>query len=122
MAKKGFYCFFRKKEDFMFAINKICDQRMNIRAQMDLDAALIALHQAFGFGPERNARFKKEFDSVIVDMCDKTCDSAEDDAHFEYAKAKTDEALKAAVGEENFVPYDVRYGIKDGMNDVNIQM
>lgn len=37
-------------------------------------------------------------------------DDSKDDVEFVYTKAKVDEQIKAIVGEENFAPWEERYG------------
>ena len=75
--------------------------------QETADFAAIALHEAFGFGPERLRRFMFALNDVINANCDLV---AQDTKDHEYAVERTERALRAALG-PYYVPRDVRFGI-----------
>jgi hypothetical protein len=76
--------------------------------QQAQDMAVIALNQAFGFGPERTKKFVEAFNGVFEMYADMAIEDAKDDADIEYTRVKLDEVLKEACG-ESFIPWDERY-------------
>lgn len=76
--------------------------------QQAQDMAVIALNQAFGFGPERVKKFVEAFNGIFEMYADMAIEDAKGDADIEYTRVKLDEVLKEACG-DNFVPWDERY-------------
>ena len=77
----------------------ICTQQM-------MDIFAITLHERFGFGPQRIQRFWDSFSEVYMDF--KRL-SQQDNWDKTYYRAKLDEHVMQAVGEENFHPWAERY-------------
>lgn len=92
---------------------------VRLRANMDvmkaftvqqcLDIAQIALGDEFGFGPERQKRFKAAYESVFVEYAQMCVSDAGDDEEIVYTKAVMDRRLKQTCGE--IVAFDDRYNI-----------
>lgn len=76
--------------------------------QQAQDMAVIALNQAFGFGPERTKKFVEAFNGIFEMYADMAIEDAKGDADIEYTRVKLDEVLKEACG-ESFVPWEERY-------------
>ena len=76
--------------------------------QQAQDMAVIALNQAFGFGPERVKKFVEAFNGIFEMYADMAIEDAKDDADIEYTRVKLDEVLKEACG-DNFTPWEERY-------------
>ena len=64
------------------------ERKINMVMQMGQDAAMIAANE----------------------MSQLMHDDQKDDPDFEYAKAKIDQRIRAIIGDEIFVPWEVRYG------------
>ena len=45
------------------------------------------------------------------EMATMVCEDQKSDSEFIYAKAKIDRRIKSIVGDENFVPWEIRYGV-----------
>ena len=105
--------FFIASRDVMFRTKEAKDRYDNaikkMARQQILDAVVLTLAQEFGFGPGRFKKFHKGFDKTWIDICDLCNRDWDDDKDMTYSMAKIDELLKAAVGEENFVPFEERY-------------
>ena len=76
--------------------------------QQAKDMMLIAVGDAFGFGPDRAKRLSDAFDKAFTDYATLTLDDAKADKDIWYTKAKIDERLKEICG-EHFVPWEERY-------------
>lgn len=76
--------------------------------QQSLDIALLTLHNDFGFGPDRNAKFEEAFRKTFVEFAQMCVDDGRDDADIVYTKEKMDRMLRAACGED-VLPFDERY-------------
>lgn len=70
-----------------------------------LDTVALVLADGFGFGEDRQARFRYLFDAKYAEI--KELEKA-DTADNEYTIAKTEEALKRACG-RHYVPREQRY-------------
>ena len=87
------------------------DRRSEVLAQMFMDAAMLAAHDVFGLGPGRAAKFMQAVKDNFQNMERMALSDADGgDQEIWYTRAKLDEALRAIVGEENFKPFEVRYG------------
>lgn len=69
------------------------------------DAAMIALHEEFGFGPERLQRFKLALQRKYGDLADVWNGDTPD---VEYARAAVDKKLQQCCG-PYFEPWEKRY-------------
>lgn len=106
----------RKQSAVMVMAQQMCDALLReqtfIRTQMMKDVAMIAANDVLGLGPGRAVAFSEAYDKTANEIAELFITDGEDDEKLWYAKQKLDERLKAIVGEENFVPYDDRYGKK----------
>lgn len=84
------------------------DNRANGLAvqQMCFDAALIALHDEFGFGHDRAVRFKQALAQTLDEMADLIIDDP-DPAAIE-SRARIDRKLREIIGDE-LTPWEQRY-------------
>lgn len=78
--------------------------------QMAQDAATIAAHDVLGMGSGRAVAFTIALREELNALANMTVEDAKDDDDIWYTKAKLDEKIKAIVGEENFAPWEERYG------------
>ena len=85
-------------------------RKMDVLEQMCQDAAMIAAHDVLGMGAGRAVKFAVAFRETLNGMARATMEDAKDDNEVWYSVAKLDERLKAIVGEENFAPWEERYG------------
>ena len=76
--------------------------------QQSLDIALLTLHNEFGFGPDRNAKFEEAFRKTFVEFAQMCVDDGRDDADIVYTKEKMDRMLRAACGDD-ILSFDERY-------------
>ena len=76
--------------------------------QQSLDIALLTLHNDFGFGPDRNAKFEEAFRKTFVEFAQMCVDDVRDDADIVYTKEKMDRMLRTACGDD-ILPFDERY-------------
>ena len=76
--------------------------------QQSLDIALLTLHNDFGFGPDRNAKFEEAFRKTFVEFAQMCVDDGRDDADIVCTKEKMDRMLRAACGDD-ILPFDERY-------------
>lgn len=77
--------------------------------QETVDIVGIALHEVFGFGPERLQRFLDAFEETYAKMIAQQRQDQQDDADdFWYSTEKFESALKAAWG-DRYAPRDKRY-------------
>lgn len=113
---KGFYKMFRTKEEFENCVYAVAEQLLigkhiqeEFKAQMCCDAWTIALHQEHGFGPGEFRKLQPEINDIVHEICTMTVDDAKGDPNFIYTKAKIDDAIREAVGEEDFQPWEKRY-------------
>ena len=90
--------------------------RVDMLLQMGQDAAMMAAHDtpSINMGPGRAKEFCLNYIEAMNQMAQLVVDDAKSDKEIVYAKAKIDEKIKSIVGEENFVPWDGRYGGKHG--------
>lgn len=76
--------------------------------QQSQDMAVIALHEAFGFGADRCKKFVDTYNAVFEHYADMAIEDAKDDDDIDYTRGKFDEMLKTICG-EYFIPWDERY-------------
>lgn len=75
--------------------------------QQTKDLTALALNRAFGFGPKRQAEFRKAFAEVAHEYADMCLSDAKDDRLIAYTREKMDRALREVCGE--IQPYEERY-------------
>ena len=90
---------------------KLVAEQNTARLSIGMDAAILAAHEVFGMGPGRAEAFRKAYVDAMEELAGMFIDDSEGDKRLEYAKAKRDEAIRAIVGEEAFLPFDVSYGM-----------
>lgn len=81
-----------------------------IRSQIDCDAALIAANEVLQLGPGRAKAFAEAMINAANEIALMFVEDGKDDATLEYSKVTLDRRIKEIVGEENFQPWDERYG------------
>lgn len=102
---KGIYMMFRNKAE-----KHKYDQCVSVVAKQQMfDAIILALNREFGFGPERFKRFVDAYKDSWNTICDLFNEDFSDDKEMTYSKTKLDEALRQAVGDELFKPWEERY-------------
>lgn len=72
------------------------------------DMALIAVNEAFGFGPERSSRLRQVIREVFRDWAVLAVGDGRSDKELEYTKGKLDERLRQVLG-IYFIPWEERY-------------
>ena len=81
-----------------------------VRAQIDCDAAVIAANEVLGMGAGRAKAFVQAMIDNANEIGQLTLQDAKDDQTLAYTKEVVDRRIRAIVGDENFVPWDKRYG------------
>ena len=81
--------------------------------QMSQDAAFFAANEVLGLGPGRAQDFGEAYIRYVNEMAELIVDDSQDDRAIEYSKHVIDRKLSGIVGEENFKPFDVRYGRRE---------
>lgn len=84
-------------------------RQMDILLQMGQEAAQRAAHATLGMGPGRAVAFTVAYREAMNANARLVVEDAQDDEQIWYAKAKSDEEIKAIVGEENFAPWEERF-------------
>ena len=93
-----------------YAQNRVTAERAEIRAQIDMDAACMAANEVFQMGPTRARAFCEAMSKYTAEIGNMFLEDAKDDVTLEYSKVTLDRRIKEIVGEENFDPWEVRYG------------
>lgn len=84
-------------------------RKLNVAIQMCFDVAVITCNDVFRMGPSRAALFERTYSNNYANLCRLLMDD-EDDPELTYSTSDIDRRLRSIVGEENFVPWDERYG------------
>lgn len=92
------------------AQNRVSMERAEIRAQIDSDAAMMAANDVFQMGPSRAKLFFDKMNEYEDEIARLFLEDAKADETLEYSKATLDKRIREIVGEENFSPWEVRYG------------
>lgn len=104
----------RKQSSTMIIARQLADQilreQTQIRLQMMQDVALITASEVLGLGPGRAQAFIDKYIQTANEIAEIFVEDGKDDKQLWYSKAKLDERIKAIVGEDNFKPYEQRYG------------
>lgn len=108
MAKPNTYLQLRQAQKAIVQLRMDNEYIKGFTVQQCLDVARIALHEEFHFGPKMNARFEASFLEIFTAYAQMCLEDAEDDPEIVYTKAKFDEALSTACGEDT-LPFEVRY-------------
>ena len=97
--------FFRTKEDLEF--HDLCVK--TIMQQQTLDAMTLAIAEEFNTTPETFARLRNAFERKWAEIVALAKADVKDDKELWYTKNTIDRALREAVGEEYFCPWEERY-------------
>lgn len=81
-----------------------------VRAQIDFDAAVIAANEVLGMGAGRARAFVQAMINNANEIGQLILTDSKDDKTLAYTKEVMDRRIRAIVGEENFVPWNTRYG------------
>lgn len=84
--------------------------RINMVMQLGQDAAMIAANQVLHMGKGRAEQFCRAYMKAANEMARILREDQRDDEDFEYAKATIDRRIRSIIGDDIFVPWDVRYG------------
>ena len=84
-------------------------KKLDITMQMCFDVACITANDVFHMGPGRAELFARTYSNNYANLCRLLMDD-EDDPELTYSTSDIDRRLRSIVGEENFVPWDERYG------------
>ena len=76
--------------------------------RQSLDMALVALNEAFNFGPERCQRFEQCFWDTFIEYARMCVSDGADDPEIVYTKEKLDKRVRLAAGED-YPDFDTRY-------------
>jgi len=101
------------KSNFVQGIAEIQRRRKQyalIFGQINCDAAMLALHEVFGFGGIRMKRFHTAWMRYSDQIMRMLNEDAKDDPDAVYAKHKIDEQLKDILLPEDFRKWEDRYG------------
>lgn len=112
MPKPNTYIQLLQAQQTIAQLRRDMDIIKGFTVQQSLDMAIIALHNEFHFGPKMVRRFEDAFLETFkayARMC--VLDGA-DDPEIVYTKAKVDQALQAACG-DNIRPFDERYALEN---------
>ena len=105
-----------KQNAFLAAVNKEVHRQMAkyevSRMQMAEDAAFMAANEVLQLGPGRAEAFGNAFVKYANEIANLIVTDSKDDKNVEYAKTVIDRRLLPIVGEELFVPFDERYGLR----------
>ena len=105
-----------KQNAFLTAVNKEVRRRMDryevSRMQMAQDAAFMAANEVLHLGPARAYEFGAAFIKYANEIANLIATDAKDDKNVEYAKTVIDRRLLPIVGEELFVEFEERYGLR----------
>lgn len=86
----------------------------NCRMQMAFDAAVLAANEVFNMGQGRAAAFGEAFMRYSDDIAGMFTEDGKSDDTLEYSKATLDRRIREIVGDDNFSPFNVRYGWVSG--------
>lgn len=105
-----------KQSAFAMAVNRevkrqIADQTRS-RMQLAQDAAFIAANEVLGLGAGREREFGEAFCRACNEISELVVEDSKSDREIVYAKHTLDTRIASIVGEQNFVPFDERYGRK----------
>ena len=89
-------------------------RQLDIALQQSSDAAMMAIDDVFDVNAYSAEKFHVAHVQYVNQMASLMLDDYADDKTMTYTKADIDRRLKQIVGEENFVPFEERYGKKDG--------
>ena len=112
MAKPNTYVQLLQAQQTIAQLRRDMDIIKGFTVQQSLDMAIIALHNEFHFGPKMVRRFEDAFLETFKAYARMCVSDGADDPEIVYTKAKVDQALQAACG-DNIRPYDERYAFEN---------
>lgn len=112
MSAPNTYIQLKNAQKTIIALQEQVQIMKGFTLQQSLDMALITLHESFGFGPDRCAKFEQMFRETFLDYARMCVDDSKDDAEIVYTKEKVDRRLRAACGKD-ILPFDERYQPKN---------
>lgn len=80
------------------------------RMQLAEDAAFMAANEVLGLGSGRARAFGEAFVKYANEIAELVVEDSKADNEIVYAKAALDRRIREIVGEDNFSPFDERYG------------
>ena len=84
--------------------------QLSMAMQTGLDAGMIAANEVLGMGAGRAEKFRTAYIETVNKIMNMIVVEDKDDPNFEWTKETVDKRIRQIVGEENFVPWDERYG------------
>lgn len=84
--------------------------KINMVMQLGQDAAMIAANDVLQMGKGRAEKFCRAYMKAANEIAAIMKEDQKDDDNFEYAKAKIDQRIRDIIGDDIFVPWEVRYG------------
>ena len=103
-----------KQSAFAKAVQREVDIQLRLygrnRMQLAEDAAFIAANEVLGLGAGRARAFGEAFVKYANEIAELVVEDSKADDSIEYAKVTLDRRIKEIVGEDNFSPFDERYG------------
>ena len=87
---------------------------LEMALQQSSDAALMAADDVFDVNAYSAEKFHKAHIDNVNGIAKLTCEDSESDTDIVYTKTDIDRRLLQIVGEDNFVPWEERYGGEDG--------
>ena len=104
----------RKQSGFAKRIRREFDIEMqlyvNNRMQMAEDAAFMAANDILGLGAGRAKAFGERFVMYVNEIAELFVEDSVGDKRLKYSKTVLDRRIREIVGEDNFTPFDERYG------------
>lgn len=104
----------RKQSGFAKAVQREVNIQLQLygrnRMQLAEDAAFMAANEVMGLGSGRARAFGEAFVRYANEIAELVVEDSKADKAIEYAKAVLDRRIREIVGEENFSPFDERYG------------
>ena len=85
-------------------------KQLDICLQMGVDAACIAANEVLKMGAGRALDFLNAYKTAFNTICKMITEDSKDDPDIQYSTYKVDKRLRSIVGEENFEPWEKRYG------------
>lgn len=89
-------------------------RQLDIALQQSADAAMMAIDDVFDVNAYSAEKFHVAHVQYVNQMASLLLEDYEDDPTMAYTKEDIDRRLKQIVGEDNFVPFEERYGGNDG--------
>lgn len=80
------------------------------RMQMAEDAAFMAANDILSLGAGRAKAFGEKFVMYVNEIAELFVEDSVGDKRLEYSKTVLDRRIREIVGDDNFVPFDERYG------------